>query len=423
MRRLYRSASQMIAMSNEYRNNHYVPVWYQNRFIPQYAKDKELLYLDLNPGVFTDPRGIVHPRRPIKRLGPKHCFYERDLYTSKFANTESTDIERLFFGQIDWQGRKGVEHFAEFNHLKSGTHEALEPLLLYMSTQKLRTPKGLGWLAAQTRTSDDNAVLRQLMRFRHLFCAIWTESVWLIADASQSATKFLVSDCPVTIYNRSCGPRSQRCRGYNDPAIWLNGTHTVFPLSLDKVLILTNLSWVRNPYQNPVKDRPHPNPLRNALFMIFDIQVDRHLNEQEVREINFITKSRAFKYVAAAEEDWLYPERYISKSDWAQYGHGYLLMPDPRSVGFTKEILLGFNNGRAAAFDEYGRRPWQIDYRKSETSGSKEWRTFQRFKGEFARLFGPCRRGRANHLGTLDIERDSDEAHRAHCSMGKRRKR
>lgn len=24
-----------------------------------------------------------------------------------------------------------------------------------------------------------------------------------------------------------------------------NGTHTIFPLSLDKVLILTNLSWVR----------------------------------------------------------------------------------------------------------------------------------------------------------------------------------
>lgn len=41
----------MSNMSSEYRNNHYVPVWYQNKFIPSKRQDKELYYLDLKPGV------------------------------------------------------------------------------------------------------------------------------------------------------------------------------------------------------------------------------------------------------------------------------------------------------------------------------------------------------------------------------------
>jgi hypothetical protein len=41
-----------------------------------------------------------------------------------------------------------------------------------------------------------------MVRLRNLYCAIWTECVWLLADASRSPTKFLVSDHPVTVYNR-----------------------------------------------------------------------------------------------------------------------------------------------------------------------------------------------------------------------------
>jgi len=39
-------------MSAEYRNNHYVPQWYQRRFIPPEAEDRELLLLDLRPEKF-----------------------------------------------------------------------------------------------------------------------------------------------------------------------------------------------------------------------------------------------------------------------------------------------------------------------------------------------------------------------------------
>ena len=64
----------------------------------------------------------------------------------------------------------------------------------------------------------------------------------------------------------------------------------MFPLSLDRILILTNLSWVRNPYQSETRLRPNPNPLRSAIFSMLDIQTERRLSEQEVRQINFIIK-------------------------------------------------------------------------------------------------------------------------------------
>lgn len=404
-----------ILMENEYHKQHYVPVWYQKRFMPPAAKDNELLYLDLRPGTFKDPRGVVHPNRALRRLGPKRCFYEPDLYTHTMGNIRHTEIEQYFFGAIDGHGKKAIEHFTDFDHMKAGTHEALQPMLLYMSTQKLRTPKGLGWLAEKTRNSNHSSVLETMVRLQQIFCAIWTESIWLIADASQSKTKLLVSDNPVTVYNRRCGP--QWCNRHNDPDIWLNGTHTFFPLSAEKLLILTNLSWVRNPYQDPITPRPNPNPFRHAMFNILDIQIGRHLIEQEVREINFITKLRAHRYIAAAQEDWLYPERYISKSDWSRYGHGYLFMPDPRSVTFSGETLISYENGRAEAFDEYGRRPWQQDYGKPAQKSPNEWKTFHRFQGEFARLFGPYRRGRSNQMDRLDNERDSDDYHQYHLSL------
>jgi hypothetical protein len=59
-------------MSDEYRDHHYVPQWYQKRFMPQ--GEHEWFYLDLKPETFTDPRGIPHVRRAVKRQGAKRVF-------------------------------------------------------------------------------------------------------------------------------------------------------------------------------------------------------------------------------------------------------------------------------------------------------------------------------------------------------------
>lgn len=405
-------------MSNEYRNNHYVPIWYQRRFLPSGQQNKELYYLDLKPSTFTDRKGKIHIKKPIRHQGFRLCFAEEDLYTTYFGSIELTKIEQIFFGLIDSKGKRGVEYFADFIH-PSVDGNAFESIVMYMSTQKLRTPKGLDWLSNHAKTNDRNQVLSLMLKLRHLYCAIWTECVWLIADASQSNTKFIISDHPVTVYNRKCGPHSQRCRDYEDPAIWLQGTHTIFPLSLDKILILTNLSWVRNPYQSEVSLRPNSNPLRDAMFKFTDIQTLRHLNEQEVREINFIIKSRALRYIAAAEKDWLYPDKYVSKSNWNLFGDGYLLMPDPRAISLGGEIIIGHRDGSASAYDEYGRRPWQPDYSKEDKS-HEEHDSFYRFQGEFARLYGFCRRGRTFAFMNLDNERDDDKFHQYHLSLEKK---
>jgi hypothetical protein len=407
--------------TDEYRRNHYVPQWYQKRFIPSAQVDQELYYLDLRPDRFTDPRGVTHLKRNPRRQGFRRCFVERDLYTAMIGGIESTDVETLFFGDVDRDGRNAVEYFANFEHPWDGTN-LFHALTAYMTVQKLRTPKGLAWLEASSGTNDKNAVLRAMIGLQQLYCTIWAECVWLIADASESATKFIISDHPVTVYNRRCGPRSAWCRGDNDPDIRYHGTHTIFPLSMDKVLLLTNLSWVRNPYQRETDYRPHPNFYHETLLNILDVQTLRHLSEDEVREINFIIKQRARRYVAAGREEWLYPEKYVSKSEWARFGQGYLLMPDPRAVMYGTQTIVGFKDGTSKSLDAYGRQPGQEGYDGDRKTVGSDWTAFHRFQGEFASLFGPRRRGRAFHMTHLDNEYDTEDYHKYHLSLLKKGK-
>lgn len=409
-------------MSREYVNNHYVPQWYQKRFIPHGQTDNELFYRNLKPTPFIDSQGVSRPSRAVKKQGTRLCFKEDDLYARWFNGVKYTDIEQIFFGNIDNYGRKAVDFFAKYDHQNPNWDgKMFRALMLYMSTQKLRTPKGLGWLAGQVGSDDKNTVLRYMMQLRQLYGSIWTECVWQIANADQSNTKFIISDHPITVYNRFLGPRNRQCRGLNDPDITLHASHTLFPLSLDKVLILTNLSWVRNPYQSGVGQRPNPNPLRPAIFKYLDIQTHRNLSEQEVREINFIIKSRAFQYIAAGREEWLYPE-FVLKSDWNKYGNGFLLMPDPRGVSYQSETTICFKDNAYDAFDEYGRKPWEQGYSGHDKSVGDDFATFQRFKGDFAYLFGPKRRGRAASFSRdLDNGEDSADDYRYNLSKASRK--
>ena len=61
------------------------------------------------------------------------------------------------------------------------------------------------------------------------------------------------------------------------------------------------------------------------MFKFTDIQTGRLLTDQEVNEINFIIKSRAYRYIAAGKKEWLFPEEYIGNTRWDQLGDGYLL--------------------------------------------------------------------------------------------------
>jgi hypothetical protein len=393
----------------DYTRNHYVPVWYQRRFLPAYLKEKKFAYLDLSPdSVISNKR--IHKRKALLRWGPPQCFFENDLYTTKFGTWESTEIEEKFFGKVDTSGRAAVEYFDSFRH-PSADGDSFNAMILFMSIQKLRTPKGLADLGAITKMKDKNLVLIGMQKLQNMFCALWTECIWSIADASRSQTKFIISDHPVTVYNKKCFPLSKWCRGFKDPDIWLSGTHTIFPLSVNKVLILTNLSWVRNPYMDPLKSRPNPDLFRPAIFKFTEIQTGRMLTDLEVNEINFIIKKRAFRYIAAADKEWLYPERKLVTQQWDKLGNEYLLMPEPRSVTFSSEIVFGYDDGRRADWtDAYGRKPWQRDY-DDKTASDIEWNTFHAFRSEFARIFGPKHRGQTYEYGQMDKDEDSPEYH------------
>ena len=379
--------------NREFVYNHYVPKWYQRRFM--LSGQRKYWYRDLKPKEVVQS-GHKYTRRAVLQWGPDLCFAESHLYTTKWGIEENVDIEKFFFGRVDTNGKSAVEFFSNFQFDHPDQLDAFNNLMNFMSVQKLRTPKGLGWLTGLPAGQDRNRRLLLLQRIQDMFCATWTECVWLIADATKSDTKFIISDHPVTVYNRACFPGSAYCQGCNDPDIWMVATHTYFPLSIDKILILTNLAWVRNPYQNERKLRPNPGLFRDTVMNLQDIQTYRSLSEQEVLEINYITKKRALRYIAGAEQEWLYPEKHLRSTQWNRFGNGYLLMPEPREVHMGGKKYIGYEDGSAEGWNEYGVRPWQKGFEDEKRYG-EEAKTLRRFQAEWAQRQGPEFRGTSSH--------------------------
>jgi hypothetical protein len=182
-------------------------VWYQRCFLPRDISENKFYYLDLNPESVVSGRRRYY-RNALLRWGPRHCFCTQDLYTTKFGKWESTEIEEKFFGKIDSDGSAAVAYWSNFEH-PSADKKLFHSLIVYMSIQKLRTPKGLDYLSHLVKLSDKNQVLIKLQELKQLFSALWTESVWSIVNASRSKTKFILSDHPVTVYSRACFPHSK----------------------------------------------------------------------------------------------------------------------------------------------------------------------------------------------------------------------
>ena len=353
--------------------------------------------LDLKPEVVTSGR-TKYTRNAWHHWSPERVFAEDDLYTTKWGEITNTEIEQFFFGKLDASAQAALEYFTSFEHPGSD-ESAFNTFVPYMSVQKLRTPKGLAVLASRSNSAHENLTLLLLQEVQNLYCAIWTEAIWQIADASKSKkTEFIISDHPVTAYNRACPPLSKWCVGHNDPDIRMNATHSYFPLSLDKIRIMTNLSWVRDPYQNERRLRPNPEFLRGSIFNFLSIQTDRLLSEDEVLQINYITKRRAYQYIAGAEKEWLFPERYISTEHWRNFGDGYLLMPEPRLIHMGGEIFISYESGAKDAFGAYGHKPWQKGYEDEERE-KRESEALERFQAEWAFKHGSKYTARNEEFG------------------------
>jgi len=349
--------------------NHYVPIWYQKRFIED-PKEK-LYYLDLNPDKEIHDNGGFHYRKALRKLGPKKCFKDDHLYTLYFGKYTTDVIEKQFFGPIDDIGAGLVEYFSDYE-LTDKASDGIQNFLRYVDAQKLRTPKGLDYLKKIGMTDDHQQALHLMRSLWQANCTIWMEGVWEILSCDNSKTKFIISDNPVSTYNKKLFPASKHCMYPYDASIALVGTHTIFPLNLNRCLVITNLGYVRNPKINPSKVRENPRYFAQTMFDLRSIQTGRQISENYVLAINYILKNRAKKYVAASQESWLYPEKKMKTIHWSKIGGKVFLMPDPRKVSFSTQFLVGYKNGSSWGQDEYGR--WtEEDDAKVKKLREREW--------------------------------------------------
>jgi hypothetical protein len=335
--------------------HHYVPEWYQRRFM---LEGQSAYYrLDLSPECIPTPSGKVIRKGEILHKGPTKFFYEIDLYTARYLNAVNDDIEKYLFGIIDTDGAKAISAMSSPNWMQE-IHDHVINYYEYMDAQRLRTPKGLAWLIEVLKPKDYNDLLFSMQAIRRMHCTMWAEASMEVVSAEGSNIKFIVSDNPVTLYNSAFYPANSLCRFPFDPGIELKGTRTIFPLDLNHCAILTNLEYARSP--GPYKaDKPRTNPrfFDQTIINYDKIIRERSFSEQQVLAVNYILKARAHKYIAAAREDWLYPEKSLKTKNWRSLDKIFV-SKSFKLLGRGGEIFIGGKDGRLLATqDEFGRKP------------------------------------------------------------------
>jgi len=240
----------------------------------------------------------------------------------------------------------------------------------YIDTQKIRTPKGLDWIRQQYPNLSQLELMVEMQSIRNLHCTLWTEAVREIVSAENSDIKFIVSDHPVTIYNYACPPDNELCNYPNDPSIALKASQTIFPLGRNYCLILTNLEYANTPDSvDPFEKRTHAKLMRQSIVRTDKYIRSRQLNREQVAAINIVLKSRAKRYIAAAEEEWLCPEKHFSFK-WHEF-QKILLPPKDELYHFGGEIYVGYKDGSTHYQDAYGREHPENEYLKKDSSQKK----------------------------------------------------
>lgn len=325
------------------RQNHYVPEWYQEGFRRGGLFN---FFLDLAPPL-RRPDGTPVERVP-RRRPPGSCFWEQDLYITRFGEHFNDQVETILFAGIDDFGARAVRAFVggEFAQM----HQNYEPFFSYLGAQKLRTPKGLDWIRRHYPALSQVELMVELQHLRHLYGTVWAEAVREIVSAEDSDVKFLVTDHPVTTFN-AAWPWDA---GLYDPPVALNGTQTVFALDANHCLILTHLPYAQAPeYVSLTSKRENARSFAQTLIRTDAMVRSRRLTSDEVIAINHLLKAKALRYIAAAEFEELYPERHIAV-DPTRVAR-VLLPPHDQLWHFGGEVYIGYNDGRVDYRDALGR--------------------------------------------------------------------
>ncbi|MCE5339609.1 MAG: DUF4238 domain-containing protein [Planctomycetaceae bacterium] len=369
------------------KRNHYVPQWYQRRFI---ENGTQYWCLDKN---LTNTES-----KPYHNL-PKYFFQQKHLYTIDLFGQKSDIVEKKLFGDIDIRGSKSIDKIA----IKEGWetidgHQSWLDFMDFMNAQKLRTPKGLDWTKKymvacgyNLESLNNNIVLHTMQTIRHLYCSMWTEAIWEIVSADDSKTKFIISDNPVTFYNHSIKPDSDKWRYPDEPSLEMIGTQTIYPLSLNYCLILTHrqlaLNHQADPLQNRINARYYDDVNNKAIFNFLDIIHERSLIENDICIINYVLKQQAKSYIAGAKKEWLYPEKYINNSNWHEFYK--IFLPPQNKVHISTGIFMGHIDGSIEGFDPYGKRitdSKKIDEMKNSINFIKKYTRKENFSDYLTKL-------------------------------------
>src|SRR6266550_180791 len=126
-------------MANQSHRHHYVPEWYQRRFLA--PGNTNFTILDLAPPVFNRQDGTTGFGRQILTKGPRAFLFENDLYTTRWLGTPNDDIERMLFGAIDRTGQWAIDAYMAQDW--ATVHNSYFQMFEFMDALRLRTPKGL----------------------------------------------------------------------------------------------------------------------------------------------------------------------------------------------------------------------------------------------------------------------------------------
>lgn len=333
---------------NRTRDNHFVPQWYQKGFMDEGCEKLcHLKRLDI-----PLPDGSTKTVYSQKWQTAAQRFYEKDLYSTFFGEEVNDEIERKLFGPIDDNGSKAIRAF--LTNDQSQWHHYFQDFFVYLDAQKLRTPKGLDWVASKYPDLNQLQLMMEMQALRSMHVTLWSEGVRELVSAEDSDIKFIVSDHPVTVYNHACSPESELCKYPSDPDISLNGSQTIFPLDKNWCLILTNLDYAKDPeVTNPVKQRINATRIRRSMVKTIEFIRSRKLSAADVTKINHVIKSRAHLSVAAGREEWLYPEKNLA-CEWSDI-KTVLLPPSDELYKFGGELYAKFEDGSVYYQDAYGR--------------------------------------------------------------------
>ncbi|CAM4371625.1 DUF4238 domain-containing protein [Pseudoalteromonas ostreae] len=337
------------------KDNHFVPQWHQKGFIDEH--NSKLCFLTQKE--INLPNGGTKKLTSIKWHTPAQKFYKEHLYSTFFGAEFNDEIEKKLFGPIDDNGSLAVKAFLSDDLNQWNLN--FQNFFIYLDAQKLRTPKGLDWIKSNYPELNQMQLMREMQSLRTIHCALWAEGVRELVSAEDSDVKFIVSDHPITIYNYACPPNSELSNYPNDPDISLKGSQTIFPLSKNRCLILTNLEYAKEPeIVNPIEQRTNATRIRKSMVNTIEFINCRKLNANEVSKINYIIKVNSKDSVASGKEEWLYPEKNVM-CDWADLRHT-LIPPSGELHRYGGEMFVGFDDGTIIYQDAFGRTTPQSDF-------------------------------------------------------------